>query len=148
MSIVKDEYVQCGWFESGSGDSFIVLKFDGVVVLVRSEVVVWFVFMELSIDVVVEKNVISEVNVGMFKEWIEVQVFQFWLLQLLQFSKEFMVFFEYCGKGICIEVMKEVWGVMQLQIVQEIVVKFRFVMFMLSCLECLIDYCVYKLMEC
>lgn len=75
MSIVKDEYVNCGCFEgggSGKSDSFIVLKFEGIVVLVKIELVVCLVFMELSIDVVVGKGVISQVNVDMLKEWIEV----------------------------------------------------------------------------
>lgn len=127
-SIVKDEYADRGRFEGGDsrrGDSFIALKSEGIVSPAKTELAARMAFMESSIDAAVGKGAISQVNAEMLKERIEAQVFQPRPPQSLQFSKEFLSFFEQRGKGIRIDAMKEVRGVTQSQTVQEIAAKLK-----------------------
>lgn len=133
-SIVKDEYAHRGRFEGGGSraDSFIALKSDGLVSPVKTELAARVAFMEATIDAAVGKGAISQVNADMLKERIEAQVFQPRPPQSLQFSKEFVAFFEQRGKGIRIEAMTEVRGVTQSQTVQDITAKLKDMMPALS----------------
>jgi hypothetical protein len=148
-SIVKDEYPHRGQFEPGGGrsDSFIALKSEGLVSPAKTELATRMAFMESTIDAAVSKGAISELNAGMLKEGIEVQVFQPRPPQSLQFSREFHAFFEQRGKGIRIEAMKEVRGVTQSQTVQEIAAKLKVLMPPPGGLERPSDHRAHKPME-
>lgn len=126
-NIVRDEYVHRGRFEPGGSrsDSFLALKSEGVVSPAKSELAARMAFLEAGIDAAAGKGTISKPAADMLKERIEAQVFQPRPPQSLQFSKEFLAFFESRGKGIRIESMTEVRGVTQSLTVQEIVAKLK-----------------------
>lgn len=124
-SIVRDEYASRGRFESSASDSFIALKSEGVVAPAKTELAARLAFMEASIDAAVGKGAITQGNADMLKERIEAQVFQPRPPQSLQFSKQFTAFFEDRGKGLRIDAMKEVRGVVRSQTVQDIAAKLK-----------------------
>ncbi|RRS01196.1 hypothetical protein EIP75_21720 [Aquabacterium soli] len=133
-SIVKDEYATRGRFEGGGSrtDSFIALKSEGMVSPAKNELAARLAFMEATIDAAVGKGAINQVNADMLKERIEAQVFQPRPPQSLEFSKEFVSFFEQRGKGLRIEAMTEVRGVTQSQTVQDITARLKEMMPALS----------------
>lgn len=126
-TIVKEEYANRGRFEPGGDrkDSFIALKSDGLVSGTKSELAARIAFLESNIDAGVEKGVMSKEDAGMLKERIEAQVFQPRPPQSLQFSKEFLAFYESRGAAIRTDAMKQVRSVTQSSTVQDIGVKLR-----------------------
>lgn len=146
-SIVKDEYAHRGRFEGGSArsESFIALKSEGLVTPAKTELAARVAFMESTIDSAVGRGAISQLNADMLKERIEAQVFQPRPPQSLQFSKEFVAFFEQRGKGIRIEAMTEVRGVTQSQTVQDITARLKDMMPAMSRLPS--DHRAHKPME-
>lgn len=128
-SIVKDEYAHRGRFDAGArrADDVIGMKSDGIVAPARTELAARMAFMESSIDAAVGKGSISQANADMLKERIEAQVFQPRPPQSLQFSKEFLSYFEQRGKDMRGEIMKDVRGVTQWQTVQQIAEKIKLV---------------------
>ncbi len=129
-SITRDEYVSRGRFSSGSyeKDSFVALKSDGVVSPAKSELASRLAFLESAIDSGAQAGKISESNATFLKERIESQVFQPRPPESIQFSKEFLRFYEQRGQAMRIEAMKEVREVIKTQTVIEIAAKLQVVL--------------------
>lgn len=127
-SIIRDEYEARSQEEGASGtqaSSFIGLKSEAGASPDKTELAARMAFMEAAIDGAVDRGAISQDAADALKGEIEGKVFQPRPPQAQQFSGGFAAFFEQRGKGIRIDAMTEVRGVVQSQTVQEIVAKLK-----------------------
>lgn len=125
VGIIKDEYADRGRFHMGGvgQDSFVTLRSEAAAAPLKTELATRLAFMESSVDAAVAKGLMTSNNGQMLKERIEAQVFQPRPPQSIEFSKQFLDYFNSRGQAMRAEVMKDVRAVTQSQTVQDIAKK-------------------------
>jgi hypothetical protein len=120
--IIQEEYGSRGRFDLAN-DSFVALKSEGAVAPMKAELATRLAFLESSIDAATQRGEINAPSATLLKERIEYQIFQPRPPLSLEFSKEFITYYEKRGASMRMEAMKEVRAVMQSNTVKDITQK-------------------------